>query len=340
MVKGNWERRAELSSQRRKEEKRKKEARKAGVIDYTPRMICDILLQSQSEDLTMASATILAYLDESSGSSCLQHVRGFDGCVKKRCKLSHGSGQVGHLRGCNDGSELSSNTEKSISEGVSLRDLDKRMFDSILFLSVDGKLVFDYHYPENWDNYRRILNISATERAKDKPLLEEGEEDEEAGESGESGGSPGGKRKYSVGNEKELDLLDRRMRSTSICDSIDIDENENENEKESSPIQSEMDLEMLAPDQWKAFLKFAPTTLVDQLLRLLEVREICYLRGASSTIKNAISASPYARRELRSKSANSNEVKRKKQEKKKKQKNAFKSSNNKIDGFARGGNNA
>ena len=326
-----------MSSQRRKEEKRKKEARKAGIVDYTPRMISDILLQSQSEDLTMASATVLAYLDEN-GTSCLEHVRGFDGCAKKRCKLSHDSGQVGHLRGCNDGSELFSNTEKSISEGVNLRELDKRMFDSILFISVDGKLVFDYHYPENWQIYRRILNISATERAKDKqPLIEERDEEVDDGEgegegSSKSGGSPGGKRKYSVGDEKELDLLDRRMRSTSICDSVD-----NDNEKEAAPIENEMPLE---PDPWKVFLKFATTALVDHILRLLEVKEICYLRGASSDLKNAISASHFARRELRSAISSSSDVKRKKQEKKKKKKNAFKSTNNKIDGFARGGNHA
>ena len=98
MVKGNWERRAELASLRRAEEKERKALKKTGGKAVNPESI----LQKLYKDMVLKvnGAHIDVYVADPEGGMmcCAAHLRTAD-CRMKRCRLMHDdSVSIAHLR--------------------------------------------------------------------------------------------------------------------------------------------------------------------------------------------------------------------------------------------------
>ena len=202
MVKGNWERRAELAALRRTKDKAKKADRKAGVLRCTAEAVASRLVAHSRLDVALLTAWVR---DGSSGAAeedtqglpysniCNAHFRSFEGCSLKRCKKVHPDVTVGHLRTLNSDTADGSSVEVPL-VGVSLRDLPPGAYHTIHFIGCDGRCVYDWQHTATWKNYLH-------EQAQDKVLLhataglrlgfvEEEEEDKEDKE--DSDGDEGG----------------------------------------------------------------------------------------------------------------------------------------------------
>jgi len=175
MVKGNWERRAELASLRRAEEKERKALKKKGKV-VNPESI----LQKLHKDtmLKLNGARIDVYVaDPEGGMMCCAHLRTAD-CRVKRCRLMHhDSISIAHLRNlppiggihCGKGDDGcrpppvpapavtvvdSSMPEKQclppcpIDEIMPLKD-----WSALMFVAVDGECIYDYLTPEVWNTW-------------------------------------------------------------------------------------------------------------------------------------------------------------------------------------------
>ena len=178
MVKGNWERRAELASMRRAEEKERKALKKTGGKAVNPESILQKLYKDSF--LKENGARIDVYVADPEGDMmcCGAHLRTAD-CRMKRCRLMHDdSVSIAHLRhlppiggipcgkedvgGCRPppvplavvDSSSSSMPEKrclppcTIDEIMPLKD-----WSALMFVAVDGECIYDYLTPEVWNNW-------------------------------------------------------------------------------------------------------------------------------------------------------------------------------------------
>ena len=160
MVKGNWERRAELASLRRANDKIAKAERKAGSRKITTEAASNKLLSDNS----LIDAVIYAWLKDDSfndetASVCSAHIRSFEGCPLKRCKLIHPAVTVGHLRGLVTENTKDDPAEVILMEPISLRLLRSADFPRIRYISVDGRCVFDWSNAELWRVYAAELDL-------------------------------------------------------------------------------------------------------------------------------------------------------------------------------------
>lgn len=158
MVKGNWERRAELSLLRRTEAKKMKEERKtkpAGIES-----ICSKLLQ----DIDRFN-TIYAYVD-SGLKVCRAYLR--SDCLLKKCKLLHDV-SISHLKNSQYNALLTDfdgklvTQETAVSEPLELRTLKTvKEFQSIRFIALDNAIIYDSENCDIWKKFHDESFVSVT----------------------------------------------------------------------------------------------------------------------------------------------------------------------------------
>ena len=178
MVKGNWERRAELASLRRAEEKERKALKKTGGKAVNPESILQKLYKDSF--LKENGARIDVYVADPEGDMmcCGAHLRTAD-CRMKRCRLMHDdSVSIAHLRnlppigrnpcgkedeGCRPppvpAAAVVDSTSSSVPEKRCLPPcpIDEIMplkdWSALMFVVVDGECIYDYLTPDVWNNW-------------------------------------------------------------------------------------------------------------------------------------------------------------------------------------------
>lgn len=101
--------------------------------------------------LRMSTSTILCWLEKLDSSQICRLYFRFDQCTAKKCRHPHSS-SISHLLGVPYG-ESNDHTERACCKPVLLQDVSPKDFHRILYLSVDGRLVFDATVPELWIEY-------------------------------------------------------------------------------------------------------------------------------------------------------------------------------------------
>lgn len=152
MVKGNWERRAQLASQRREEVKQKK-ASAGSSKNHFESCYCKL---SKEEDFS--DYMVWLSLQNDSDTCCSSFLR-YEHCPKmKKCKLPHLSVGLGDLV-LNGQTRLPSaeehvETEESkVDIAVSLQTICSRDIYRIRFIALGKELVFDHKNPSVWDKF-------------------------------------------------------------------------------------------------------------------------------------------------------------------------------------------
>ena len=210
MVKGNWERRAELAAQRRDEDKRLRAERKervAGGGTVSAESVVTRLRQqqhAQGQDEGM-----LCWLSSSSPlpspAVCRAMYRtGF--CSTRKCRLVHPASPspISRLRGviCFEEAEAAEVEEEVDPTPVDLFDLSSKQLCRLRFVSIGGLCVYDYAENCVWVRYCQELS-SLTHKISRLAIQEEKEGDG----AGEAGGKRGGEEEASgkdkYGDEKE-----------------------------------------------------------------------------------------------------------------------------------------
>ena len=168
MVKGNWERRAELAALRRTNNRADKQSKKAGLLKGTAEAAASKLVADTRLQMAILSAWLVASSESctedtaqesvhssSSYNICTSHFRSFEGCSAKRCKKAHPEVTVGHLRTLQPDTGSGSGTEVPLIGPLSLREVPPGSYSSIHFLSCDGRCVYDWQHASTWRNYQQ-----------------------------------------------------------------------------------------------------------------------------------------------------------------------------------------
>lgn len=317
MVKGNWERRAELASLRREEEKSLKAAKRElratgskiisaeGAItrlrNRATQSIVHCWLDSSrapetQEDSKRPRGNSLSTL-ERCDLVCKSWFR-TNFCEKKRCKLPHNPSPIAHLRGVVfdvDGDE--EEEERSCCpEPVTLESITSKDFQRLRFIAIASRCIYDYSRPSVWDCFMQE-SIDDVLHANFKCLaIKEGSNEDEIGEIIEPNG----------GCHKKSDVEDKHDR-----------------QKFSSVF----------------FGKRGAALLFPVVLSYLSVAEIFgNFILVSREVKKRILGDEQTRERRRTTYGGFSAVlsKEKKQERKKKKKNSFLPAKDKVDAFARG----
>lgn len=188
MVKGNWERRAELAALRREEEKARKLEKKSkgGCL----KVVSAESVVSRMKREGVDAQCWLAAVDEASAVSvCRAFFRtGF--CSAKRCRLVHVPSPIAHLKGVcfrdEGGGGAEADEELACdSSPVALSDLSTKDYKRLSFVALGGVCVFDYADTTAWERYSASLVVSCAVAVDPRAPIAEGEDedgDEEVGE--------------------------------------------------------------------------------------------------------------------------------------------------------------
>ena len=169
MVKGNWERRAELSVIRREKEKERKAAKKAGVKSAQAVAASLLAREGTIEELESLQCFCFA---EGLQEVCSEYLRTGD-CshVEKRGKKKEGKAcKYGHDTECLidvfDSSSIdlldadTETTEQCVVGPFDLRALSTKRHHNLAFIGVNGSLVYDHKYPFLWVNSKYVTFLS------------------------------------------------------------------------------------------------------------------------------------------------------------------------------------
>ena len=158
MVKGNWERRVELASQRRQEAKLKKEEKK--LKTKTPKVVspeaaCNMLLQ-RCPDLVAESKIDAWLVNESGIKVCSRYMR-TEECTQKKCSYGHNCDSLSLYRNIQPSPIASSSSSPSLSSSaaataaqeeacflVPLLDVLPKHRMLVRFIAVDGNRFHAY----------------------------------------------------------------------------------------------------------------------------------------------------------------------------------------------------
>ena len=297
MVKGNWERRAELAQIRRAEGRLAKEEKKLSGGKKSIKICGESAVMKLLSFHIGSDVVLTAWLDlkRSLGRICSANLRLFEGCSIKRCRLPHSLVSVGHLRQVPIPTEFSSASEVELDNPVPLVSVSGADYARIRFLAVGSRCVFDWANADLWQSYAQELDsakcvikssIGATVLSK------------VAENSDESDGEHG----IDILDETEK-LIDLHVRNDTTCI-----------------------FETIINQHPRALLFcFAALTLTD----------VAQLTQCNSGIRRAMfSVSRY--KELKSVMA-TEYARRRQDEKRKRHKQAFVGNDSKVDAFARGG---
>ena len=177
MVKGNWERRAELAAQRREEEKQRKAQRRAG--DKAPSAEA-VVSRLRAEGLVEGSQCWLDQPEAAEAEVCHTYFRTGE-CAVRRCKYPHIPSPISSLSNLiyplGDGVL----TERPCSStSVRLADISSKELRLVRFISIGARCVYDVSAPSVWSTFSETIISRAVERLTIKEEDEEQEEEEEA----------------------------------------------------------------------------------------------------------------------------------------------------------------
>jgi hypothetical protein len=155
MVKGNWERRAELSVKRREAEKEHKAKKRAGVKSGSA--IASSLLARSSGSEVPWSIQVYMFKEEEASMVCSKYLRGNE-CdqkdfkkgsrgAKKGCRLSH---YTETLEVVEEVGNIEEDEEEAVIGPFDLHSLSTKRYTKIAFIAVDGVLVFDHKRDVVW----------------------------------------------------------------------------------------------------------------------------------------------------------------------------------------------
>lgn len=159
MVKGNWERRAELAAQRRLESKEKKAARKCKAPT-----VQSIVHRLYTDESMMAKSAVELYLitpGDPPVQLCRRWLR-FDSCSARKCKLRHDASYqtLSHIRNIDIVTNMdeSITTDVAVSAPISLGscNLAPKDVESIQLITVDGYLIYDAVDPEVYSMWSKF----------------------------------------------------------------------------------------------------------------------------------------------------------------------------------------
>ena len=325
MVKGNWERRAEISMLRREKEKERKVAKKAG---YKSSSAVAASLLNRSEEVSECMQCYCFAEDQEQvccseylrTGSC-ENMRMAKGKKKDMCKLGH---DTECLRDVFDSKNIDvripeQSTEERIIGPFDLRVLSTKRHVDIAFIGVNGELVFDHVNPQLWVD--SPFNLKLKGRS------------DSVGDAGEGQGGGGGSTKSRSGSIVRGDDADGETAAKSSASSASSGDVEATADVSSSPsLTTAADSTELMNKVWKLY--------TDRVCSFLCTHEVARAREVNRTLKGYLQSCSVCRERVKEASTlyASAVSKRKKAEKKKNQKAAgVGKKNNKIDGFARGG---
>lgn len=316
MVKGNWERRAEIGLLRRKEEKERKAAKKAGVKSASA-VAASLLARDSSSELTnLESLQCFCFSEEEEAAVCSEYLRagecshaGKKGDKKKdkkerACKWGH---DTECLRDVLDKVEMQAetDTEPRIVGPFDLRMISSKRHRQIAFIGVNGECVYDHLNPFLWVGSK--FNIAkARAGSVTSEVSEPGDDDKE--------------------EKKEEDDEEEEKLGVGIAKCPAGDGGEGG--------EVSGDTAVLRDLLFKVTRKCP-----EHLGSFLSDEEVAWAKEVSKPFKEMVNSSALLRGRIReARSAKSGILcKKKKEEKKKSKKAANVSSKAKIDGFARGG---
>lgn len=171
MVKGNWERRAEMANQRRMEAKQRKIDKKTkgpSIESICIHLLRDKYLQDQL-------SVIHCYLPlDDSFLVCKSYLR--SECSAKRCKYAHDGASISMLRTiCDNPVDDKQFQEIGLNEPIMLQNLDIGSFARIRIIAIDSTIVYDAENLNVWKLHSERQNQLKKDRELD--VLEELEED-------------------------------------------------------------------------------------------------------------------------------------------------------------------
>jgi len=326
MVKGNWERRAELAAQRRAEEKARKASKgtkqKMTNVESVVARLTQRFFPGEVELHVIEAWLRLEWEEEGDGSDmCCSAFFRTRLCAQRKCKFAHPPLEILLARLLNvpfDESKDEGKQEEACCLPVPLSAVSRRdiVAGKVLFLAVDSALVYDHKNGNVWDEWaeQKEKSMSLRESGAGGVILEgdEGEEDEEEGDG------------------KDQGLVGDHFRKSAEREE---DGNTGGGLKEASSSSSNSHFCVLA-DAQRGFLHHHPLLFGHCLSFLSEFDVFITLCSSAKVLKKVIFANDRCR-EMR-KAALALFASRLKSEKKKKKKNAFIKSQDKVDAFARG----
>lgn len=157
MVKGNWERRAEMVAVRRVEERAQKAQKAAGSKQFaTGESVITKLLRDRE---SLGTVPVVGWIALDQENTVCQYWLRQERCPYKRCKNRHES-NVAHLNDLHCPAEGDPATELLCTGPVDIQEIERKDYSKLHFLAVDGACVFDHLYPEVWTKWseeRRAL---------------------------------------------------------------------------------------------------------------------------------------------------------------------------------------
>ena len=181
MVKGNWERRAELASKKRAEAKERKAAKKSGAV-VNPESCCHKLAADAGLRARGARLEVYVRDDEDNNETgsggavvCRHHFRRGD-CTVKRCRLMHDERcTLAHIRNVRRDPDAATNGDvedvigaPSVPEPRCLppqplhETLPLTDWGALMYITVDDECVFDYAAPSVWNKWITAHRAAAT----------------------------------------------------------------------------------------------------------------------------------------------------------------------------------
>ena len=334
MVKGNWERRAELANVKRQEARERKQLKKSGKV-VNPESV----LQKLQKDSTLRAVGVcievyVAHPD--AGVVCKTHLRTAD-CRVKRCRLLHDECMsVSHLRNIQPscGGEFTASIDTTTTLGVESstsvsekrclppEPIDEVMplkdWSALMFVAIDGECVYDYTSSDVWNKWIAAYRVSAKKSGSLPTIDEDGEKDNDGdGSDGDDNAEDG-----------------EELRPGAECE---------DTTKRSGRIEAKKTLQVVAGSSGRntllGFLERCSTAAELLLMHLTVADLLCSLLPCSKGVKLCVLRDEGFRvRRREALSLLTRDLsKRKKDEKRKKAKNANVKKVDKKDGFARGG---
>ena len=318
MVKGNWERRAELASLRRETAKKAKAERKAGSLTVTAEAAASKLVADTkiSENAILSAWLVDGGSDEGSAKSggdiCMAHFRSFEGCTLKKCKKYHPGITIGHLRNLQefqDKNEVASTGGEMVIKGpYPLRDIKPSIYSAIHFISVDGRCVYDWLNTQQYIDY--CNELSGTR------------------------GSAMHAANSNISNENALRMQMTGLQLEHVHEEDDEDHNDNDIDIDDKTVVNHSPSVSALETHFTCFApEYASTTSI--IITYLSSYDIIKLKQCSINCKKSMNSNIIARKSIREAEIIYNNNNNKK--KKKKKASIHVSTNAKVDSFARGG---
>jgi hypothetical protein len=147
MVKGNWERRAELVAARREEERNKKAQKSVKSKDASAESVMTKLQRDSS--LLDSGAKIEVWLEPDTPVLVCTNWLRTEECSVKKCKFVHAT-NIAHLKGMELNFLTKQPTENMCVGPVPFDNVTSKDFAAIRFIAVNGTCVYDFSFPEVW----------------------------------------------------------------------------------------------------------------------------------------------------------------------------------------------